>query len=149
MADSLGMVILTLRSNDSELRGAFARYSELFDRATDREVPFQQKVELLRKAEVAKNQVEHKIAALHVSGAVKVNKIPESRLTKDDKLQNKYLLLNGLYDKTQLQKIVMTTQDQLTEEMQDELSLLQPINADEYVLFWNMGELEANDLLQN
>lgn len=150
MADSLEMVILTLLSNDTALKEAFTRYSELFDLATDREVHFQQKVELLRKAESEKKQVEHLIVTLHASGAAKINEMLESSLTKSGKLQNKYVFMNGLYDKAQLQKIVDAAEDQLSEEMKDYyLSLLQHMNTEEYVIFWNVGELESNDLLQN
>lgn len=144
------MVILTLLSNDPELKGAFTRYSELFVMATDGEIPFLQKVELLRKAESEKKEVEHKIATLHASGVVKLHKILESSLTMDDRLHNKYLFMNGLYNRIQLQKIVETAQDQLPKEIKDYyLSLLQLIKTDEYVLFWNVGEFESNDLLQN
>ncbi|WP_274362822.1 hypothetical protein [Paenibacillus thermotolerans] len=147
---SFQMTVLALRSNDSKLREAFARYSDRFATAAGKDVAFARKVELMKDAESAKRDIEAAISHLHASGSAQVYRLPEASFSGFGDSPAKYVFMNGLYDSSRLRELLDAHKERLTGVLTETYySLLRPMTSDDYVLFWNVGELEADDILQN
>ena len=148
---STGMVVLAIRSHDAGLRAAFDCYSHLFASAADKDISFAQRVERLRGAEQAKQELEAAISRLHASRAATVGVMPEQWFLDSGRSQARYAFMNGLFDTARLQERLEEERDQLAGELYAycEALLLQQGGPGDYILFWNVGGLAANVILQN
>ncbi|MGQ7890634.1 hypothetical protein [Paenibacillus sp. WC2504] len=150
MSINEGMVVLALRTQDSVLRDQFSRYSCYISDSTLKDLNFLEKVELLRAAASLKRDIELRIAKLNLIGDNQIEYLPGSLfdMIKDDKIQ--LLLMNGLYEKKQLEELLGTFNATLPSELAGAFNrLFHSISAREYIFLWNMGVIEADDLLQN
>jgi len=140
-------IVLYLKSKDEPLREAFGRFREAAAQSVDKSISFEERVRTLERMRAWGEKAKARIAALARSG-VKVGRFPEPFLETIPDAGLRLRLAKGLFANADGAEWLERGVRHLPERAADDIARLAAGLADEeYVLFWNMGELEADDLL--
>ncbi|MFK0524714.1 hypothetical protein ACINKY_21170 [Paenibacillus illinoisensis] len=143
------MIILVIKSKDMELKKRYGKFREYATLSVSREISFQERVDILESMGDCAEKVQQQIAALSEEG-VSVERIEDSVINRLPAGEVRAKLSNGLFNKADLLDLLQHQGDQLPEEFTDLCcSLADQLGQDDYILFWNMGELEAHALLSH
>lgn len=141
------MTILVIKSNDAELKKRYGKYREHAAWAVSREISFEERVGILERMGDWADKVQQQIAALSKAG-IRVERIEDAVISRIPVGNVRAQLSNGLLDETGLMELLQQSGDKLPIELTDLCrSLIAQLAQGEYILFWNMGELEAHALL--
>lgn len=143
------MTILVVKSKDIELKEQYGKFQEYAALSVSRKISFEERVAILESMGDWAEKVQQKIAALSEEG-IAVELIEDSVINQLSAESVRAKLSNGLFNKAELKDLLQHQAHQLPEEFTNLcISLLDQLGQDEYILFWNMGELEAHALLSH
>lgn len=141
------MVILIVKSKDNGLKESFERFKECASLSTSKEISFQERVDILERMGEWAEKVQERIAFLSSDG-VPVGRADDSLVRRVSDASLRSRLSNGLFSKAEMNEVMVRSGNIVPDELAAICNqLMSELDHEEYILFWNIGELEANDLL--
>ncbi|MGD6778541.1 hypothetical protein ACQCT3_02230 [Sutcliffiella horikoshii] len=142
------MIILSIQTEDEELKDSFETYKSLVKSAVD-EQDFMKRVQLVKKSNRIKEELQTRLATLHKTHS-SISELADNTYeeVKGKVLQSK--LKTGLFLKDDLKLLLEEQKEVLPAEIYTHLvESYQQLNENEYLLFWYIEENEWRALLSN
>jgi len=143
------MVSLLVITSDELLHEQFRHFTDCAKNAVSREITFEQRVEVLERMGSWGQRINDRISFL-ASRNANVERVDESIVKRvtDPNLQSR--MRCGIFREDELRKLLDERRDVLPQELVTIAWRTLAHGPDsEYILFWQIGELEANGLLSN
>lgn len=142
------MIILSIRTDDTELKDFFLTYKSLVKSAVQ-EQDFPKRVQLVKKSNRIKEELQTRLASLHKNSSA----ISEQDAQAYEQIYGKVLqakLKTGLFIKEALESLLEEHKENLPVGIYEHLvESNQQLNENEYLLFWYVEENEWRALLSN
>jgi hypothetical protein len=148
MSEDMVMKVFIIRARDELLKDAFQMFDAIAKKVATQGLSFSDRVKLIENIHEQQGKIAQMIRSLYQKGEVHIEEVPASLFDEISDPVLKYQLMNGLYKEHEIATFM--SNPHVPEALQKRfLNHVHQMMENEYILCWNVGELEADAILSD